>query len=370
VTEPADASAPQLWKDALNRDSVSAMAEVIARIDGKFDARSFVDAVLTDDFFGKELKARIEHIARLLQQFLPRKYSRAVKILTLAAPHLGGWQNWILTDYVRQFGLTHFDISVAALKELTQYGSSEFAIRPFVVMQPDRMLEIMTEWACDDNEHVRRLAAEGSRPRGVWVEHVEKFKRNPRPVLKLLEKLKADPSKYVRKAVANNLNDISKDHPDLVIKTALRWIKSKNQYTGWIVKHACRTLIKQGDARVFPLFGFTASPQLDMSLLQISKRKIKIGTAAVISAALNSPAKSHQKLAIDYKLHYVKANGGQSPKVFKGTEKIIAPGAVLRLSTRLSFADRTTRTHHPGRHALELVINGIVFGRVDFELFR
>ena len=370
MTEPDVASDSQLWKDALNRTSVSALADVVIRIHGKFDRRAFVEAVLTDEFYGMELKARIGHIARLLQKFLPRDYSRAVKILTRAAPHLGEWQNWILTDYVRQFGPEHFDTSVAALKNLTQYGSSEFAIRPFVVKYPERMLEIMTEWVGDDNEHVRRLAAEGSRPRGVWVEHIQKFKKNPRPVLKLLEKLKADPSKYVRKAVANNLNDISKDHPDLVIKTALRWKESKNRNTDWIVKHACRSLIKQGDARVFPLFGFTSSPKLDISQLQISKRRIRIGTEAVVSVALTSRAKSDQKLAVDYKLHYVKANGGQSAKVFKLAEKVIAPGAVMRLSTKHSFKDRTTRTHHPGRHALELVINGMVFGRADFELFR
>ena len=140
--------------------------------------------------------------------------------------------------------------------------------------------------------------------------------------------------------------------------------------TDWIVKHACRWLIKQGDAGVFPIFGFTSSPKLDVSPLRISPKKVRIGSEGVISVDLRSLAKSEQKLAVDYRLQYVKANGGRSPKVFKWAEKTIAPGEVLHLSTKQSFADRTTRKHHPGKHALELVINGTVFGRVDFELFR
>jgi 3-methyladenine DNA glycosylase AlkC len=365
--QPAE---PKLWKDYLNRESVSKIASEIGRIHKPFDQPAFVDAVITDGFFELELKQRIESIADALKDYLPSNFSKSTGIFKKAAPKLGGFENWALMTYIERFGLEHLEQSIAAMKALTQHCTAEFAIRPFIIRYPDRMLNVMNEWTVNPNEHIRRLAAEGSRPRGVWTLHIEAFKKNPRPVLKILEKLKADPSLYVRKAVANNLNDISKEHPDLVIKTALKWKKQGNDLTDWIVKHACRSLIKKGDPRVFPIFGFTASPKLDVKALSLSKKRIKIGGELVLKAELKSLSKKSQKLAIDYKVIYVKKGGKTSPKVFKLTEKELSPGNKLSLSIKHSFQDRSTRLHHPGKHRLELVINGKSFGSLEFHLTR
>ncbi|MBD3257842.1 DNA alkylation repair protein, partial [candidate division GN15 bacterium] len=246
---PKDATPPEsrLWKDWVNRDRVEAMADAFAKASRSFERDAFVAAVCTEQFFAMELKNRINFIARTLRDFLPRKYGQAVKVLMKTAPEISGFENWALTSYVEQFGVEHFDESIAAMRELTKYGTAEFAIRPFMLRYLDRMMPVLHEWAEDDNNHARRLAAEGSRPRGVWVAHIEAFRKDPRPVLELLAKLKADESLYVRKAVANNLNDISRDHPELVIRTCKAWLKSKpHQHTEWIVKRACRSLIKQG----------------------------------------------------------------------------------------------------------------------------
>jgi 3-methyladenine DNA glycosylase AlkC len=276
----------------------------------------------------------------------------------------------VLTSYVEQFGLDDFEVSVEALKELTKYGSSEFAIRPFIIKYQDRMLPILHTWAEDANEHVRRLAAEGSRPRGVWTQHITAFRKDPRPVIKLLDRLKADQSLYVRKAVANNLNDISKDHPDLVIETAIRWKKSGNEHTDWIVKHACRTLIKSGDQRVFPILGFDRQPKLKVAEFSVTPQKIKIGGAARLECRLKSTAKESQKLVIDYKVHFARSGGRAAAKVFKWTEKALPASGELNLATRHKFVDGSTRTHHAGKHTIQLLVNGRGMGSVVCTLTR
>ena len=356
------------WKDFINRKLLERIAAAVAGIDSGFKPKKFVDAVVDDRLEERELKDRINTAARHFAEALPSDYSKAVKIVIKAASELRGFGNWILTAFVESYGLDHFDDSVRALRELTQYGSSEFAVRPYIIRYPDRMLEVLEKWAEDPNEHVRRLAAEGCRPRGVWTMHIEAFKKDPRPVLRILEKLNADESLYVRKAVANNLNDISKDHPDLAIKTALAWKKSGNRHTDWIVKHACRSLIKQGHPEVFGIFGYTASPKVEVRNFRAKPLSVKIGGETVLEAELVSKAKSNQKLVIDYRVHYLKKNSKVSAKVFKLTEKSLRSGESATISTRHSFAERSTRKHNAGKHKIELIINGVSKAEVEIAL--
>jgi 3-methyladenine DNA glycosylase AlkC len=360
----------RLWKNHLNQKAISAMAAEIARSYRRFDGKSFVTAVMSDDFEGRELKDRIQTIARHLSRYLPADYSKAVDVLIKTAPRVGMFENWALTSYVELFGLEHFDDSVRALRALTPHSSSEFAIRPFMIRYTKRMMPILMMWATDRDEHVRRLAAEGSRPRGVWTAHIEDFKEDPSPVLKLLELLKADPSLYVRKAVANNLNDISKEHPKLVIDTALRWQKDDHPYTNWIIKHACRSLIKTGHPEVFPVFGFAYPPRVEVKNLRLSPRKLEVGEDLSFSFDLESSAGKSQKLAIDYAVTYVRAGGRSSRKVFKLSEKELPSGQKLSLSARRSFADVSTRTHHPGRHQLDIIVNGEIISQRTFSVTR
>ncbi len=359
-----------LWKDYVARERIEEIAQTIGKTYRKFDQKGFVEAVLDDGFEKLELKTRIGRIAETLKPYLPNDFKKAVAILTAAAPSLPGFGNWAITDFVALNGLEHFDASVKALKILTRHGSAEFAIRPFMIRYTDRIMPLLHEWAEDSNEHVRRLAAEGSRPRGVWVAHIESFKQDPAPVIELLEKLKADESLYVRKAVANNLNDISKDNPETVIDTATVWQEGATAHTRWIIKHACRTLIKQRHPAVFGLLGFTPNPKTSVESFRTSKKRVRIGSEFVVSADISSRAKKSQKLAVDYVVHYVKKNGKASPKVFKFAEKTIKPGETLSLSTKHSFREMTTRKHYPGDHSIELVINGRVVDRTEFKLTK
>ena len=323
---------------------------------------------MADGFANRELKDRTRTIARHLKNFLPKDYRKAVAVLVKTAPHVGSFENWSLTSYVELFGLDDFEESVAAMKALTPFSTCEFAIRPYMIRYTERMMPILHEWAVDPNEHVRRLAAEGSRPRGVWTEHITAFRRDPKPVLELLEKLKADPSLYVRKAVANNLNDISKDHPKAVIKTALRWQKDKHKDTNWIIKHACRSLIRKGVPEVFPVFGFAYPPKVSVEKLKVSPKKVKEGSNLSFSFVVRSEASKSQKLAIDYIIHFVKANGKTSGKLFKLSERSIKAGEVMDVTSKRSFMNRSTRTHHTGKHRLEIVINGVPQGDTWFDV--
>ncbi len=369
ATENNDKPESGLWKDYLNQATISKIAREIGRVHKGFDQSSFVAALSDKAFVGLELKQRINRIAQALHDFLPNNYARVMDIFRKIAPGLGGFENWALMSYIELYGLENFDTSVTAMRDLTQHSTAEFAIRPYVNHDPATMLAVMNDWAEDENEHIRRLAAEGSRPRGVWTAHIDQFKKDPRPVLALLEKLKADDSLYVRKAVANNLNDISKDHPGLVIKTATIWQKNKNKHTDWIIKHACRTLIKRGDRAVFPLLGFTANPKIELKNFKLSGKKIKIGSDVIISFDLLSLAKRPQKLAIDYRIHFVKKNGKLSPKVFKLAEKKLPAQESIAAATKHSFRNHSTRTHLPGQHRLDIVVNGIVVKSNDFRLY-
>ncbi len=360
----------KLWKNRLDRVALAELASAICRQYPKFKAAEFARAVVTREFLELELKDRVNAIAKGLKEFLPEDYAKAVDVLIRTAPSVGMFENWALTAYVEQFGLEHFEESVQALEALTPHGTGEFAIRPFIIMYTQEMLPVLHRWAEDPDEHVRRLAAEGSRPRGVWVAHIEAFKRDPSPVLELLEKLKADRSKYVRTAVANNLNDISKDHPDIVIETALRWKREGNDRTDWIVKHACRSLIKRGDPRVFPIFGFTASPKIRIEEFGAPRNAVIIGETVEIPVKIRSTAATNQRLAIDYRVHYVKKSGRQSVKVFKLAEREIGVGEILELRIRQAFRDLSTRTHYPGRHRVELVVNGQSRAEISFSLKR
>ncbi|MBK7142829.1 MAG: DNA alkylation repair protein [bacterium] len=366
VSETAEK--PKLWKDYIDRASLVKFGAEITKVHPKFDSPRFVDGLVKAKFDQLELKARIALIASHLKPHFPSDYKKAVDILVTVAPGLNGFENWILNSYVDQFGMDDLPNSVRAMQELTKHGTAEFTIRPFIVKYPEQMLKVIHRWAEDENEHLRRLAAEGTRPRGVWTIHIEAFRKNPRPVIDLLEKLKADDSLYVRKAVANNLNDISKDHPDIVLTTALAWMKTNDVRTNWILKRACRSLIKKGTPEVFKLFGFTSNPQVEITKLRLTPSKAKIGDGARLSFDLLSCAKRSQKLAIDYRVHYVKADGKLSGKVFKLVEKSLKAGESLSLSSKHSFREMTTRKHYPGKHKIEIIVNGQVFGTLAFTL--
>jgi 3-methyladenine DNA glycosylase AlkC len=248
----------------------------------------------------------------------------------------------------------------------TQYSSSEFAVRPFIIKHEKRMMAQMYEWSKHENEHVRRLSSEGCRPALPWGQALNSFKKDPSPVLPVLEQLKADPSAYVRKSVANNLNDISKTHPDLVAKLASSWY-GKHEHTDWIVKHGCRTLLKKGNRDVLSIFGFHDVSSIDVSGFSLDEKSVALG--GEITFRFDVLVKEATKVRLEYGIDYMKSNGKRNRKIFQISELNFAENQRKSYSKKHSLEDLSTRKHYPGQHSITLIVNGIERGTLDFELF-
>jgi 3-methyladenine DNA glycosylase AlkC len=225
----------------------------------------------------------------------------------------------------------------------------------------------MEGWSLDKDDAVRRLASEGSRPRLPWSFRLDQLVEDPRPTAVILANLNDDASLYVRKSVANHLNDIAKDHPDYLFELIAGWPLEQPQ-TRWIVRHGLRTLIKQGERRALELIGAGAGAQVALRGFAIEPQQLRLGEKVTVSFELQSTAETAQRLVVDYIVHYVKKSGATSAKVFKLKELTLAPGAAIVLSRAQQIRDFTTRIHHAGRHEVEIVVNGSSVGRDFFHL--
>ena len=274
----------------------------------------------------------------------------------------------IFPDFVEVYGLEDWQGSLPALEQFTQQMSAEYAVRPFIVKDRDRMMAQMLTWAHHANASVRRLASEGCRPRLPWAMALPALKADPSPILPILDALKTDPSEDVRRSVANNLNDISKDNPDVVLDVLRRWQADPTPEMQKIINHALRTLVKAGHPGALELLGYSAGADVTLKNLTIEPTAIPIGEAITFAFEIESTADAPQDLVIDYVVHLVRARGKTSPKVFKLTKRTIAPGETIRISRKHSFAPVTTRRYYPGEHAVEIQINGAAFERRSFAL--
>lgn len=283
-------------------------------------------------------------------------------------PGLRGMQVWPLTRWVELRGLEQPAESLAALKEMTRRFTGEFAVRPFLAADPEGTLAVLKGWTASPDQQVRRLCSEGSRPRLPWGMRLQCFVKDPEPLFPLLELLKHDPEEYVRRSVANNLNDISKDHPDRVVEVCAAWQADGSELTAKIVRHATRSLVKQGHPGALRLLGFTVPPQVQAGTLTVSAGQVAMGDAIRFSVELRSTSAEPQRWAVDYVVHHVKARGGTTPKVFKGSARDIEPGQVIDMARNHSFKKVSTRKYYPGTHALEVVVNGVSVAKAEFEL--
>jgi 3-methyladenine DNA glycosylase AlkC len=339
-------------------DSVRAFATVLKRLYPAFDETEFVRVLTDDSFKDRELMAMGRHATEVLAGLLPKSYKRAVTILTKAAPEVKGFESFCLPTFVELYGLDDWGTSLPALRVFTQYSSSEFSIRPFLLQDPERATAYLLELADDEHPNVRRFASEGCRPRLPWAVALPQFKEDPAPILPILEKLKDDGSEFVRKSVANNLNDISKDHSELVLDICERW-QGASKNTDWIIKRACRTMLKAGDTRAMRLFGFGDPRLMDVDDLELTDKTVAIGGDTRFSFRLKLKTKEPRKVRLEYFVWYVKKGGKISKKVFQIREDTFAPGE-HEISRKLSFVDKSTRKHYPGKHRLSIVVNGVV----------
>jgi len=356
---------PEPIKNCFNKKFIQSLATDIQSYYPAFDIKSFTRTIFSNDWNKKELKQRMRHISITLHEYLPANYKKALTILKKTSRQSSGFEYMLFPDFIEVYGLDHYDESIKALEYFTKHSSSEFAVRPFIVKYNTQMMEQMGLWATSDNHHVRRLASEGCRPRLPWAMALPKFKQSPKPVIKILDRLRNDESEYVRRSVANNLNDISKDHPDLIIDIAKKWL-GKNPEMDWLVKHGCRTLLKKGEPDILSLFGYSTPDHITTTQLT-STTKLNIGDDLLFSFAIKSKKKPLGKLRIEYAIDFVKSNKKLSRKIFKVTE-----GNYDTLSKQInkkhSFRLITTRTYYPGLHKLAIIINGKQLCQTQFEL--
>jgi 3-methyladenine DNA glycosylase AlkC len=348
----------ELLKHRYSKPYIASVARAVAAAAPRFDAAAFERTVLGNGWRDLELKDRMHRIAAALHAHLPGNYRQQLAVLERAAPEFGGFEAMFFPDFVEQFGRDDYDASMEALEHFTRYSSSEFAVRPFLAAQPARTLARMLAWAGDDNEHVRRLASEGSRPRLPWGMRLPALIADPAPLLPILQRLRADPSDMVRRSVANNLNDIAKDHPEFVLDLARRW-HGEGAATDALLKHACRTLLKRGNAGALRLFGHDDSAAVRVTGFRLDAARLAIGGTLGFAFTVTLAQREPAKLRIEYAVDFVKASGSTSRKVFKIGERGFAPRERARIERRHRFTDFSTRRHYPGAHRIAIVVNGV-----------
>lgn len=358
---------PEPLKNMFNRDSVRALALAIQAVYGSFQVEAFLAQTVDQTWEDLELKARGRRVTTYLGKFLPADYASAIGVINQVVDTYSGPGLYCFPDFVEVFGqdLADWDVSIAALERYTAYASAELAVRPFIIHHQDRMMAQMYQWSQHLNAHVRRLASEGCRPQLPWAPALTSFKADPAPVLPILEQLKTDPSEDVRRSVANNLNDISKTHPELVVKLAQAW-HGQHERTDWIIKHGCRTLLKQGRQEVLAIFGYHDTASVQVSSFTVAPATVPLGLDLGFSFSVL--AKATTKLRLEYGIDFVKANGQRRRKIFQISESSLRAGQHRTYTKTHSLADLSTRKHYPGTHSLALIINGVERGCLDFEL--
>lgn len=354
------------FKNEFSESFVREIAAALSKDLKGFKKQAFIKAVLDDEWEGRELKQRMRHITLSLGEYLPTDYLKALNLILKIAKNFDGIKATVFPDFVEVFGLDkkYRKQSLNALKELTPYFSSEFAIRPFLIDDLAGTMKVMEKWTRDKNEHVRRLASEGCRPRLPWGVALPELKKDPTPLWKILETLKNDSSEYVRRSVANNLNDITKDHPELVFKKIKPWV-GKTVETDKLVKHALRTLLKKGDPQAMKLFGYGDPKQIEMKKFSLEGKSVAIGEKLNFSFHLN--LKKKMKVRLEYAIYFLLKNGEYGKKVFKISEKEVKKG-LLKMDRAHNFKVVTTRTFYPGKHKVALIVNGVEQKEASFKL--
>jgi 3-methyladenine DNA glycosylase AlkC len=327
-----------------------------------FEERRFVYSVFDSEWPELELKQRTRQITRALNKCLPNEYPKAVEMVVSITSLLRAKEKEqsypfiFLPEYIELYGLNHFSLSMNALEESTKLVSAEFAVRPFIVRYPLETMKHMLAWSKHPDASVRRLSSEGCRPRLPWAMGLPDFKKDPTPILPILENLKSDPSDYVRRSVANNLNDIGKDHPEIILKIAREW-KGISPGTDWIIKHGCRTLLKRGHEAVLNLHGFDPKAKASVKDFKVSS-KVTIGDRLTFEFSFFSREKKSTRFRLEYAIDFQTSSGKISRKIFKLGENTFEPYEPVRIQRKQSFKDLTTRKHFKGRHYVRILANG------------
>ena len=364
----------KLFKDWFDRDAARQLAALITAAFPKFDGKSFI-RLATRELDELELLARVRQFSNALAELLPDSYPRAVDILVRSLPPAPDGSDqpdesfvlWPLGQFIADRGTDHFDESLHAMTELTQRFTAEFAVRPFVEKHPDKTFKALTALTTHSSEHVRRWCSEGVRTRLPWGKKLHALIADPALIWPILEKLKDDPEIYVRRSVANNVNDLAKDHPGDVIRNCRSWSKNASPERQWVINRALRSLIKDGHPQALKIIGFGPPKKLSADL-QAEPKRISIGDSVELTATLSSDFSRSQKLLIDYAVHYVRKAGKTGTKVFKWKQIELPARGEITLTKKHSMRITTIRALYPGVHKVELQVNGERVAETKFEL--
>jgi 3-methyladenine DNA glycosylase AlkC len=352
-------------KDQFGPSAPRAIAAMIRAVDAGFAHDAFVRDALAG-YGPLSLTGRGFHIAAALRKHLPADFPAAVDVLLASAgqPHehqaKGGMAAFLYMPhlfFVARHGLDHFEDSMRAQHALTQRFTAEYSIRAFLEKHPEATLARLREWTADPSEHVRRLVSEGTRPRLPWAPRLRAFQKDPRPVIELLELLKDDAALYVRRSVANNLNDIGKDHPALLTAVAKRWLRGAGDERRWIVRHALRSALKRADAGALAALGYGGKAEVSVHDARIAPVRARIGGSVAVSFTLLNRSSKRQRVMADLVVHFAKKRG-TGAKTFKLKALDLAPRASVVLSKKIGLAQLSTRRHYPGVHRVEALLNG------------
>ena len=326
-----------------------------------------------------ELKARITWIAQRLGHYLPDDYEQAVRIMLRSLPppnnpdlsddDFGDFIYAPYGEYVARNGCTekYMQFSLNALHEISQRFSAEDAIRYFINAFPKETLNTILMWSKDSHYHVRRLASEGTRPKLPWSQKINIPITAPLPIL---DNLFFDQTRFVTRSVANHINDISKTDPDLAVLTLAKWKKSNKQdpeEMDYIIRHSLRTLVKQGNPKAMRMLGFSHQPQVSVSKFLVPK-EVKMNTSLEFSFTITSHKDAN--VIIDYILYFQNKKGKlNSKKIFKLVKLALAKNEPVPVSKRHMLRERmTTRTLYPGKHEIEIQVNGQKLSKKAFVL--
>ncbi|MCX5607415.1 DNA alkylation repair protein [Streptomyces sp. NBC_00047] len=356
--------------ELFSAETVRNLARLLARAAGRRTSPAL--RARADALDGLTYSGRVAAVRDAVLADLPGDWAafEAVVRTALADPGFEGWMTFPVNEAVAVRGLEAFEPGLALLHDLTPRLTAESAVRPFLRADPARALAVVRKWTDDPDPHVRRLASEGTRPRLPWAPQLPAFVADPRPALPVLDALYRDESEYVRRSVANHLNDISRDHPGLAVETAARWLTAAASAgtTDRVVRHGLRTLIKAGRPEALTLLGHSPDVPVTVKGPVVTAPRIAVGEYLVFDYAVTNTGGLPAELVVDYVVHHTKANGSRTPKVFKLTTRTLAPGETLTGTKRHSFKPITTRRYHSGEHLVQLQINGRVRGEAVFSL--
>lgn len=355
----------ELLKNLYSKEFVTELSDVLKKSTSSFDAKKFTASVLDKNWSNRELKDRMHHITEMIANSYDADYLEQLKVLSKVAPNFRGFPAVVFPNFVEKYGHKHHEKSLEALAHFTQFSTSEFAIRPFLKNKPET-IEVLYTWSKDKNFHVRRLSSEGCRPLLPWAMKLEQYVKDPTPIIPILERLKNDKEDYVYRSVANNLNDISKNHPKLVLDLAENWI-GKTNTTDRVLKHALRTLLKRGNQTSMKLFGFGSTSEIFVHEFSAQKPDLKIGDSTTLLFSCLNKGKS-AKFRFEYEVSYLKKNNSYTKKVFQISEKELAKNQSENFSKKIDFKNLSTRKHYSGLHFVTLKINGVTKNKIEINL--